>query len=60
MDFLSRFIKIKPDQKPKLKLKEDKRKDFFVILSKEIVGEMVIFHAKCKKKFADKDIPPLT
>jgi hypothetical protein len=58
MDFLSRFIKIKPD--PKLKRKVDKCKDFFVILSKEWVGEMLIFHAKCKKKFADKDISPLT
>lgn len=60
MDFLSRFIKIKPDSNPKLKPKIDKRKDFFVILSKELVGEMLIFQAKCKKKFADKDIPPLT
>ena len=60
MDFLSRLNKIKPDTKPKLKPKEDKRKDFFVILSKEWVEGMLIFYAKCKKKFADKDIPPLT
>ncbi len=48
---LFKFLKSKP--KPK-------ESDLLKIVSKEIVGDMVIVHGVCKKKVTKKDIAPLT